>query len=79
MKHKADQQQERKLEPAPVLRTCFTMREFSESWGISRSTAYLWVTTGLLRTFLVGRRRFVAVEESTRLATQLTEEASKKA
>jgi predicted site-specific integrase-resolvase len=67
-------QQKKEPEPSPVPRTCFSMQEFSESFGVSKSAAYLWVKTGLLRTFLVGRRRFVSVDEAKQLAARLTEQ-----
>lgn len=65
---------EKKPEQSPVMRTCFSMAEFAESYGVARSTAYLWVSSGLLRTFCVGRRRFVAVDEANQLAARLTEQ-----
>jgi excisionase family DNA binding protein len=67
-------QKEKKPEPSPVMRTCFSMAEFAESFGVARSTAYLWISSGLLRTFRVGRRRFISVEEANQLAARLTDQ-----
>jgi hypothetical protein len=41
---------------------------------VARSTAYLWISSGLLRTFRVGRRRFISVEEANQLAARLTDQ-----
>jgi len=48
------------------------MQEVADSFGVSRSTVYEWVDGKLLKTFTIGRRRFVSMEEAKALATRLT-------
>ena len=61
--------------PGPIPRTALSMGEFAVSFGVSRSMAYHMLNEGLYKTFLIGRRRFVAVEEAKKLAARLTSEA----
>lgn len=66
----------KKAEPSPVPRTALSMEEFASSFGISRSMAYKMFKDKMYVTFMVGRRRFVDVEEAKALAARLTAEAS---
>ncbi len=62
----------KQISPSPVAKTAYTMQEFADSFGISKSMAYAMIRSNILRTFMLGRRRFVAVEEAKNLAAQLT-------
>jgi excisionase family DNA binding protein len=61
-----------KTETSPIPRIALSMQELADSFGVSRSTVYEWVDGKLLKTFTIGRRRFVSMEEAKALATRLT-------
>jgi len=61
-----------KSETNPIPRIALSMQEVADSFGVSRSTIYEWVDGKLLKTFTIGRRRFVSTEEAKALATRLT-------
>jgi len=61
-----------KTETSPIPRIALSMQELADSFGVSRSTVYEWVDGMLLKTFTIGRRRFVSMEEAKALATRLT-------
>ena len=62
----------KEVEPSPAPKTAYTMQEFADSFGISKSFAYRMVRDKILNTFMLGRRRFVSVEEAKNLAAKLT-------
>ena len=67
-----NKQQERNEEMVLSSRIALSMDEFADCYGISKSTAYELVRDNLLKTFVIGRRRFVSVEEAKALAARLT-------
>ena len=75
-KDKRAQRIVKKAEPSPIPRTALSMEEFSNSFGISRSMAYQMLKNGMYKSFLIGRRRFVDVEEAKALSARLTAQAS---
>lgn len=67
-------QQERTPEPNPIPRTVLSMsmQEFATSLRISRATAYLMLKNEMYKTYMIGRRRFVSVDEARALVDRLT-------
>ncbi len=55
------------VSPIAQTKRALTIREFCAAYSISRSTTYKLIASGKLRTFTIGRRRLVAVEEAEKL------------
>ena len=44
----------------PVPKAAYSIREFEHAVGISHSTTYELIGTGELKTFTIGKRRFIS-------------------
>jgi len=54
-----------------IQRKAYTVAQFCERWGISRSTLYRLMQDGILTGYTVGRRRFLSDDQDRRFAEYL--------
>lgn len=60
----------------PVERAAYSIEEWAERYGLSRSTVYNLIASGKLKTSKIGRRRIITVQQDQEFLNRLNTQAS---